>query len=174
MTWTIKIPVVDPGAPLTIDTVREAVSMLDGDDALVTEQILLRFLANRTVFKNMRVVLDGMATLDRRELKMVLDVNRQRAGLESTAMAEAGERVEQAMQDNRRRGPRETRVVISPSGAIIEVDDAEAARNANADATLAERRRADEAEREIEAAATAEHRVAVDSARHNELPSHLR
>ena len=62
----------------------------------------------------------------------------------------------------------------SPSGAIIEVDAAELAREQTAAESRRVQREAELAERAAEAAAIREHQAAVDAQADRELPAHLR
>jgi hypothetical protein len=184
VTWRLALPVDRANEPLTIRKALElSAYVTDADDRVVTRELMLLMheigerVGGQLGLGDWSEILEK--DLSPAQRKGLISRMRRRAGLESVEEIEAAEHYTSVQRNALARAANDTRpmrLVYSPSGAIIDANDAEdeAARQRAAAASLAAQRQAEQAQRDVEAEARRQHEAAQAERLRAELPDHLK
>jgi hypothetical protein len=166
--WSIRLPFRSETDP--VSSVADAARALPREEREVVREVALHLATER----GCRTVGDALSTLDRmapggrREL---LDRARARAGLEPTAEVDAHERYAATQRQLVLRGDIDVPLRLSPSGAVVEDDPAEAERARQETESRARRYRQRQAARKLEAEKLRAEEEARREAERRELPA---
>ena len=165
MSWQIVLPVVDPYETLAIPLVSELTALVaDEEDQLVTRQLLdtcheLALMAGKTVMVG--TITEMLETATSQERRSWLDFYRNKAGLPARKDVEVQAQLDEA------RAHRLAHPVglprLSPSGALVEVNELDDARE-QSQAEIDTRRREGRRLERVDEAAAARARTAARAA----------
>ena len=154
MNWSIQIPYRDRSDPLSdvADAVRE---LSTDEERAVARKLVLGELVGGPA-KTVGEFMDKLEAMSPGERRKMLDAARVKAGLPTTTEADAHQHVEQATHAGSVRAANENtavRLAYAPSGAIIDLNEADddAARAATAEESRRQRREQEQGVRDVEA-----------------------